>query len=122
MNANPILPFESNEYDAVVCTVSVEYLIYPETVFDELGRILRPEGILVVTFSNRWFPSKVIHIWEELHEFERMGLVIVYFQKTGRFKDLETYSVRGLPRPWDNKYFPEIRYSDPIFAVWGRKA
>jgi hypothetical protein len=29
--------------------------------------------------------------------------------------------MRGLPRPHDDKYFPEIIYSDPLYAVWGRK-
>jgi SAM-dependent methyltransferase len=121
LNENPILPFAGEEFDAVICTVSVEYLIQPEAVFDELARILRSDGLLIVTFSNRWFPPKVIRIWEELHEFERMGLVLEYFQRAGRFKDLETFSARGLQRPFDDKYFPEKRYSDPIYAVWGRK-
>lgn len=121
LNADVILPFESNEYDAVICTNSIEYLIHPGAVFDELARVLRPDGLVIVTISNRWFPPKVIRIWEELNEYERMGLVLEYFQKTGKFKDLETRSVRGLPRPWDDKYFPEKRYSDPIYAVWGRK-
>ena len=121
LNADPTLPFENNEYDAVICTNSVEYLIHPEAVFDELARILRPNGLAIMIFSNRWFPPKVIQIWEELHEFERMGLVLEYFQKTGKFKDLETHSVRGLPRTWDDKYFPENPYSDPVYAVWGRK-
>ncbi len=121
LNENPMLPFAREEYDAVICTVSVEYLIRPETVFDQLARVLRPDGLLGVTFSNRWFPPKVIRIWEELHEFERMGLVLEYFQTTGKFKDLETCSVRGLPRPRNDKYFPEKRFSDPIYAVWGRK-
>jgi SAM-dependent methyltransferase len=121
LNADVILPFESNEYDAVICTNSIEYLIHPEAVFDELARVLRPDGLVIVTISNRWFPPKVIRIWEELNEHERMGLVLEYFQKTRKFKDLKTFSVRGLPRPWDDKYFPEKRYSDPIYAVWGRK-
>ncbi|MFC1856488.1 class I SAM-dependent methyltransferase [Thermodesulfobacteriota bacterium] len=121
LNENPAFPFGTGEYDAVICTVSVEYLIHPETVFNEIGRVLRPGGLLIVIFSNRWFPPKVIQIWEELHEFERMGLVLEYIQKTEKFKDLETYSVRGLPMPWDDKYFSEKRYSDPIYAVWGRK-
>jgi SAM-dependent methyltransferase len=121
LNVDLILPFESNKYDAVICSNSVEYLIHPEAVFNEISRVLRPGGLVIVTFSNRWFPSKVIRIWEELHEYERMGLVIEYFQTTGKFKDLETYSVRGLPRPSDDKYFPENRYSDSIYAVWGRK-
>lgn len=122
LNADPILPFESNEYDAVTCSNSIEYLIHPEAVFNELARILRRNGLAIVLFSNRWFSPKVIQIWEELHEFERMGLVLEYFHKNGQFKDLETYSMRGLPRPRDDKYFPEKRYSDPIYAVWGRKA
>jgi len=121
LNADVILPFENNEYDALICTNSIEYLAHPESVFDELFRVLRPGGLAVMTFSNRWFPPKVIRIWEELDEYERMGLVLEYFQKNGKFKDLETYSVRGLPRPWSDKYFPEKRYSDPIYAVWGRK-
>lgn len=122
LNTDLILPFKDNEYDAVICTNSIEYLIYPDAIFDELVRVLRPDGLIIVIFSNRWFPPKVIRIWEELHEYERMGLILEYFQKSGKFKNLKTWSVRGLPRPMDDKYFPEKRYSDPVYAVWGRKA
>ena len=78
LNADVILPFESNEYDAVICTNSIEYLVHPESVFDELARVLRPAGLVIVTFSNRWFPPKVVRIWEELNEYERMGIVDFY--------------------------------------------
>ena len=122
LNENPKLPYKTGSYDAAICTVSIEYLIDPETVFKEIGRILRPGGLFVVTFSNRWFPEKVINIWNDLHEFERMGLVMEYFQKSKIFKDLETYSIRGLPRPTDDKYFPELMDSDPVYAVWGYRA
>ena len=121
LNADPTLPFDSNTFDAVINTASVEYLTDPLTVFMEVNRILQPEGHFIVTFSNRWFPTKAIKIWRELHEFERMGLVLEYFLRTGGFKDLQTYSIRGLPRPHDDKYFPELMFSDPVYAVWGRK-
>jgi SAM-dependent methyltransferase/FKBP-type peptidyl-prolyl cis-trans isomerase 2 len=121
LNLNPRLPFEPNTFDAVVNTVSVEYLIDPLAIFREISRILRPDGYFIVTFSNRWFPTKAIKIWQEIHEFERMGLVLEYFCRAGGFKDLQTYSIRGLPRPHDDKYFPELIYSDPVYAVWGRK-
>jgi FKBP-type peptidyl-prolyl cis-trans isomerase 2 len=121
LNADPKLPFESNTFDAVVNTASVEYLTDPLAVFNEVARILRPEGYFIVTFSNRWFPPKAVRIWRELHEFERMGLVLEYFLRTDGFKDLQTYSIRGLPRPHDDKYFPEFMFSDPVYAVWGRK-
>jgi len=121
LNVEPKLPFPDDTFDVVLCTVSVEYLIDPLTVFDEVARVLKSGGYLVVTFSNRWFPTKAIQLWKELHEFERMGLVLEYFMQTGVFDDLHTYSMRRLPRPHDDKYFPELVYSDPLYAVWGRK-
>ncbi|MHC4476651.1 MAG: class I SAM-dependent methyltransferase [Planctomycetota bacterium] len=121
LNANPVLPFESDSFDAVVCTVSVEYLTDPLAVFKEVARVLRQEGYFVLTFSNRWFPSKVVKVWQDIHGFERMGLVLEYFIRSERFKELQTYSVRGMPRPRDDKYFPDLRFSDSIFAVWSQK-
>ena len=121
LNVNPRLPFESNSVDVVICSVSVEYLIDPLAVFEEVSRVLRTDGHFIVTFSNRWFPTKAIKIWTELHEFERMGMVLEYFQRAGGFKTLQTYSIRGLPRPHDDKYFPDLTYSDPVYAVWGQK-
>ncbi|MBC8431654.1 MAG: methyltransferase domain-containing protein [Desulfobacterales bacterium] len=120
-NKNPSLPFETASYDVVVCTVSVEYLIHPKAVFQEVGRILRPDGVFAVTFSNRWFPAKAIKVWKELHEFERVGLVMEYFNNSDCFKNLETFSMRNLPRPQHDKHYSEIDHSDPIFAVWGHK-
>ena len=121
LNLDSRLYFDSNSFDAVICSVSVEYLVDPLAVFAEVARILRSNGHFILTFSNRWFPTKAIKIWKELHEFERMGLVLEYFIRSGGFENLHTYSIRGLPRPHDDKYFPDIWYSDPIYAVWGQK-
>jgi SAM-dependent methyltransferase len=121
LNADPRLSFNDNAFDAVICSVSVEYLIHPFEVFEEIARVLKPDGVFMVTFSNRWFPPKVISIWPELHEFERMGLVLEFFLKSGQYKKLQTYSIRGLPRPQDDKYYSQILFSDPVYAVWGYK-
>ena len=122
LNENPNLPFESDSFDAAVCTVSVEYLTSPLTIFKEVARVLRQDGYFIVTFSNRWFPPKVVKIWQDIHEFERMGLVLEYFIRSEGFMDFQTYSVRGMPRPKEDKYFPDLQFSDPIFAVWGQKS
>jgi SAM-dependent methyltransferase len=118
---DPRLPFDSNSYDLVLCSLSVEYLTSPWDVFSDLARVVKPGGHVVVTFSNRWFEPKAIRIWNELHEFERMGLVLEYFKESRTFDDLRTYSVRGLPRPADDKYSGQIPFSDPVYAVWGRR-
>jgi len=119
LNANPRMPFDDHVFDAAICTVSVEYLIQPFEVFDEIYRVLKPGGVFVVTFANRWFASKAISIWPQLHEFERMGLVLEFFLKSGQYTNLHTYSMRGLPRPADDKYASELLFSDPVYAVWG---
>ena len=122
LNAKARLPLADGAFDAVVCTASVEYLVEPFALFREVGRILRPGGVFAVTFSNRWFPPKTIAIWEAIHEFERPGLVLEYFLESGLFRDLETWSLRGLPRPPDDKYADRLAHSDPIHAVWGHRA
>ncbi len=120
LNIDPSLKFQGSTFDVVVCSLSVEYLTDPLAVFQEVGRVLKPGGKFVVTFSNRWFPEKAIHVWEYLHDFERMGLVTEYFQKTNGFESLSTLSMRGYPRPFGDKYFPQLRLSDPIYVVTGK--
>ena len=122
LNRIPDLPYPDQTFDAVVCSVSVEYLTQPFAVFEDVRRILKPGGRFILTFSNRWFPPKVIRVWTELHEFERMGLVLEYFYRTGGYENLETYSISGFPRPETDKYYPQIQSADPVFAVWGQKA
>lgn len=120
LNKYPQLPFNDQEFDAVICTVSVEYMIRPFDVFLDVARILKPRGYFVHTFSNRWFPPKVINVWTNLHEFERMGLVLEYFLRSGVYENLKTCSVRGWPRPMGDRYYPRVRIADPVYAVWGQ--
>jgi len=121
LNADPRLPFEDTRFDAVTCHLSVEYLTDPQALFAEVARVLRPQGVFLLTFSNRWFPPKVIRLWQELHDYERMGLVLDHFLADGRFTDLNTWSMRGYPRPAEDRYAAQVAESDPVYAVWGRR-
>lgn len=119
LNAEADLPFDDASFDIAVCTVSVEYLVRPFAVFAEVARVLRPGAPFIVTFSERWFPSKAIQCWSELHPFERIGLASDYFRKSG-FVQLGTESLRGLPRPADDPYADRLAHADPVYAVWGQ--
>ncbi|MGM0787320.1 MAG: methyltransferase domain-containing protein [Thermodesulfobacteriota bacterium] len=121
LNERPSLPFDDNSFDMVICTASVEYLVSPAETFRDTARVLKPGGMLIHTFSNRWFPPKTIELWTQLHEFERPGLVMDYFLQSDEFVNLTTFSSRGWDRPETDKYYPDMTESDPVFAVWGWK-
>jgi len=121
LNRDPKLPFADGSYDAILCSLSVEYLADPQKVFRELARILRINGTLAVSFSNRWFPGKAINLWNDLHDFERMGFVLELFSASGTFNNLQTFSRRGLPRP-ENDRHTELSFSDPVFMVSGKRS
>ncbi|MBK6743481.1 MAG: methyltransferase domain-containing protein [Hydrogenophilales bacterium] len=122
LNLEPHLAYAEASFDAVVCTVSVEYLTRPVEVFAEVRRVLKPGGRFILVFSNRYFPPKVVRVWADAHPFERTGLVIEYFLHAGGFKDLASFSLAGLFRPEDDRYAGQTPWSDPVHAVLGDKA
>ena len=94
----------------------------PIEVFRSVRRVLKPGAPFVLTFSERWFPPKVIQLWPAIHPFERVALVLQYFRDAGGFSALGSESARGRFRPDDDKYAGQFPYADPLHAVWGRVA
>ncbi len=111
LNENTKLPFEDDEFDGCGICVSVDYLVRPVEVLREVGRVLKLGAPLVITFSNRCFPEKVVSAWLELGEAGRVELVESYLRDTGNFRE-----VHGLDRG------PRLPLSDPLYAVIGRSA
>ena len=89
LNADPALPFGDASFDAVLICVSVQYLTEPVAVFREVARVLRPGGALVVTFSNRCFPTKAVRIWSALDDAGHVALVGTVVREAGGFGEVE---------------------------------
>lgn len=121
LNKDPHLPFAPDSFDAVLCTVSVDYMTQPVEVFREVGRVLRPGGEYIVIFSNRMFAPKAVKIWRESSEEARVGLVEDYFRLSDAFERTRFFVSRGKPRPKDDKYAHLGIPSDPVYAVHARK-
>jgi SAM-dependent methyltransferase len=79
INDNPQLPLPDQDFDAVINCVSVQYIQYPEAVFSEIHRILKPGGVAIISFSNRMFFQKAIQAWRDGSEESRVELVKSYF-------------------------------------------
>jgi len=121
LNADPTLPFAKARFDAVVCTASFEYLTAPRRIVAEIARVLKPGGTCIITFSDRWFPTKAVQVWTEVHPYERLGYVLASLMSDERLHDFNSYSRRGLPRPEDDSRAGELELSDPLFAVWAQR-
>jgi SAM-dependent methyltransferase len=89
LNQDPHLPLPDQAFDAVLNTVSVQYLQQPEVVFAEIYRVLKPGGVAIVSFSNRMFYQKAIAAWREGSEAERVTLVKRYVQSVAGFSPPE---------------------------------
>jgi len=119
LNEDPKIPFPDRSFDAVLCNLSIEYLTRPAEVLQEVERVLKTSGILLISFSNRWFPSKVTRLWTELHEYERMGYTLQLCWPL--FDNLKTISYRNWPRPVSDRHFPRLIQSDPLYVITGKR-
>ena len=108
LNRDPKLPFGEAEFDGVGICVSIDYLTDPVSVLREVGRVLKVGAPLVVTFSNRCFPTKAVAVWHRLDDRGHVRLVEGYLQEAGNFEN-----IRGLDRS------PRRLFSDPLYAVVG---
>lgn len=110
LNADGRLPFGDAEFDAAGLCVSIDYLADPVAVLRDTARVLRPGAPMVVTFSNRCFPTKAVAVWHALDDAGRCQLVAALFRTAG--EDLWT--------PAEILDRSPSRRSDPLFAVVAR--
>lgn len=87
LNEDPTLSeYPDNTFDFVTCVVSIDYLIHPIEVLKEVHRVLKPGGKVIISQSNRCFPSKAIAMWLKMNDRQHLELINGYFQYAGGFK------------------------------------
>ena len=106
LNASPLLPLDNGKYDTCLVAVSVQYLTNPIEVFTEIGRILKPGGMVVVSFSNRMFLTKATAIWRTTDDAGHGHLVRAYLEETSIFKNIQIMDIS-----------PALGAKDPLFTV-----
>ena len=106
LNQDPTLPYDTDEFDGAVVSVSVQYLTRPIEVFAEVGRVLKPGAPFAITFSNRMFPTKAVRIWQLFGDEQRANLVALYFELSKPFARARAFDLS-----------PNPGRSDPVYAV-----
>ena len=111
LNERPELRFGDAEFDGVGICVSIDYLTRPVEVLREIGRVLKVGAPVVITFSNRCFPTKAVKVWHQLDDQGHVRLVERYLHEAGNWSN-----VQSLDRS------PRRLFSDPLYAVIGESA
>jgi hypothetical protein len=106
LNIVPALPVGDGMFDGACLCVSVQYLQRPVDVFREVVRVLRPAAPLIVSFSNRCFPTKAVAIWQAFSGPDQQRLVGAYMRAA------------GFTHVADQASTPQ--QGDPLWAVIGR--
>jgi SAM-dependent methyltransferase len=106
-NREPTLPLADASLDGAMICVGVQYLQQPVPLLGEVARTLRPGAPLVVSFSNRCFPTKAVAVWLRLDDRGHASLVDLYLRAAG-FGAIETRVLADGSR------------CDPLIAVVGR--
>ena len=89
LNADPGLPFDEATFDFALIAVSIQYLVRPLEVFEQVARVLRPGGSLIVAMSHRCFPTKAIRAFHAATMTQRAHLVAHYFDCVNQFNQAE---------------------------------
>ena len=116
LNVDPGLPFADARFDAVLCCVSIDYLIRPIDVLAEAARVLKPDAPVVITFSNRCFPTKAIHGWLAADDAGRAAIVVEYLRRAGGFTPAQAKLATPV-RDADGRPYG----GDPLYAVVARR-
>jgi ubiquinone/menaquinone biosynthesis C-methylase UbiE len=96
--------------DVVTLVVSVDYLISPIQVLKEVCRVLRPGGKVIISQSNRCFPTKAIAMWLKMNDRQHLELINGYLQYAGGFVEpRKAYDITAT--------VPDSSYRDPMFIV-----
>lgn len=109
LNIEPVLPYADAAFDGCGICVSIDYLIRPVEVLREVARTLKTGAPLVITFSDRCFPTKAVRIWNELEADGRLRLVRYYLEQAGGYEVVRAERLRSL------------RDGDPLWTLVARK-
>jgi 2-polyprenyl-3-methyl-5-hydroxy-6-metoxy-1,4-benzoquinol methylase len=101
------LPFEDGRFDAAVCFEAIEHVADPGRALDELRRVLKPGGLLLISTPNKdIYPAgNPFHVHEFTREEFREALaarfssVALYGQQTYRASLLASEAVSEMDDP-----------------------
>lgn len=117
LNKTPVLPYKDENFDVVLCQLSIDYLTNPLEVSKEISRVLKVGGTVHMIFSNRLFLSKAVGLWTGADDVDHAFYVGSYLHFcNGNFEQI---TARDLST---RKGRDKRITGDPLYVVTARRA
>lgn len=121
------LPFEDKKFDVVTCLGSLEHFIDPAAALDEMVRVLRDDGVLVILVPNIDFLTRKLGIFTGTYQVDvkeearSLGDWDKLFQASGvvverKWKDLHVLSLSWICR--GKPYLIPLRFLQAIALLF----
>jgi ubiquinone/menaquinone biosynthesis C-methylase UbiE len=98
------LPFHENYFDVIYSKSFVEHFYYPEKIFEEAYRVLKPGGV-IITLTPEWN-----YIYKSFYEdyshrtpFTKVSIKDIHL--VSNFKNVKVESFKQLPILWRKNYY-----------------
>ena len=101
------VPYADNSFDIVFSKSFIEHFYYPEEVFKEAYRILKPSGILInLTPEWNYIYKSFYDDYTHRTPFTKKSLEDIYV--VSGFKNVKVNSFKQLPILWSNNFLIKI--------------
>jgi SAM-dependent methyltransferase len=98
------LPYPDNFFDIVYSKSFIEHFYYPEELFKEAYRVLKPSGIFInLTPEWKYIYTSFYEDFTHRTPFTKKSLQDIYL--VSGFKDVRVESFKQLPILWSNNFF-----------------
>ncbi len=126
------LPFKDNSFDIIICSEVMEHITMEKKAFNELKRVVSPEGLLALSVPRFW-PEKICWFLSYEYSHTKNGHIRIYKKKElltkleeKGFKVFKSHYAHSLHSPfWWLKCLVGVNRSDSFsvniyhrFLVW----
>jgi len=104
---NEKLPYEDNFFDIVYSKSVIEHFYYPNIIFDEAYRVLKPGG-MIITLTPEWQYIYKSFYEDFTHRTPFTNVSLRDIQQMSGFKDIKVESFKQIPIIFKNNFFSKI--------------